>query len=116
MDPTQPFYYHVADTLQSLSLRVTLRRIHGGLEESKKSGGKARKDKKSKASSPAEVEKTVSWQEKVFGPREIAVLSPGSSDRKDLKSPRTPRSKGSSASSIGDSDYRETLYQRLRDG
>ena len=142
MDQTQPFYYHIQDPLQNLSLKVTLRRIHGGLEESEKDGGK-RKDKKPKSKSPTMVEKTLEWQEKVFGPREIAVLSPGEDDRKDLKSPRTPRSKvrrlrematskaetskstlrlarsshkASSASSVTDSDYREQMLQRLRDG
>ena len=101
MDPTQPFYYHISDPLQNLNLKVTLRRIHGGLEEAKREAGKKQsstKDAKNKENrSPAVVEKSVEWQEKVFGPREIAVLAPSNDERKDLRSPRTPRSKASSA-------------------
>ncbi|GMH49020.1 hypothetical protein TL16_g00424 [Triparma laevis f. inornata] len=120
MDPAQPFYYHICDPMQNLSLKVTLRRIHGGLNESQKQTGKNQKQSKLDSNkenpSPSVVEKSVEWQEKVFGPREIAVLAPSSSERADLRSPRTPRSKASSASSLSDTDYKESLYQRLRDG
>ena len=75
---------------------------------------------------PAKAQKThtsrVTWQEKIFGPREIAVMAPTQSDRDTLGSPRTPRNAKSGLgpaganSTVADSDYQEQLYQRVRDG
>lgn len=113
MDATQPLYYHVSDPLQNISLRVTLRRVYASeTKEGKSRGGDN--------DGIVEIKRDLGWQEKVFGPREIALLSPDEQERKEAKKsprlPKTPRSGIRRATSMADSDYREILFQKFRDG
>jgi len=121
MDPDQTLYYPITDPLQNLKLKVTLRRI----SKSKARGKENRKDgKKIKTSNRygdddedvMAVERNLEWQEKVFGPREIAMLSPDNNDRSNNKSPRTPRKGGVKESSVFDADYKNKMLQSYRDG
>jgi hypothetical protein len=87
MDPDQTFYYPITDPLQNLNLKVTLRRVNK--TKASVSGKENRAEKKNKKSLRYDdeddeilvIEKNLEWQEKVFGPREIAILSPDSNER-----------------------------------
>ena len=87
MDPDQTFYYPITDPLQNLNLKVTLRRVNK--TKASVSGKENKAEKKNKKSLRYDdeddeilvIEKNLEWQEKVFGPREIAILSPDSNER-----------------------------------
>jgi hypothetical protein len=119
MDAAQPSFYHVTDPLQNLSLSITLKRVHGG---TRKKASPTEEDGRASPPPPEEEQAlrsttlTCGWQEKIFGPRELALLSPGESERAEQGSPRTPRKTGSAQSTVSDNDYKETVAQMLRDG
>jgi len=120
MDPDQTFYYPISDPLQNLDLKVTLRRTNksNSRRGKEKKGGKKNKSSsryKDEGGEVLTVEKSLEWQEKVFGPREIALLSPDSTERAENKSPRTPRSKGN-VRSVYDADYKNKMLRNFRDG
>ena len=147
MDASQPSFYHITDPLQHLNLEVTLKRVHGGGgEKKKKSGKKKGRDGGGDASdnddsddetsspplpSPSTITSHLTWQQKLFGPRELALLSPPSTVRESGRSPRSPRSPrtprtalwkatgaagGAAGGSACDEDYRAALHQRFFDG
>ncbi|CAM9566356.1 unnamed protein product [Ectocarpus fasciculatus] len=123
----QPQYYRITDSLESLNVRIRLRKIFGrSINTSTGAVGKVRSGKKGDHSDDAdnapgsflpgdEADIRVKWQEKVFGPEDVVTLSSG--QRRSGKS-QQQRAVGAPDNPLSrlERDYAGHLEDLRRDG